>query len=77
MSQESNPAVRDAESHWSHPDPASQPPRDVLIGIGRMVMEARAKLGCRADSESVTRELQSRGMEVTREQVAQFWDRTC
>ena len=60
--------------HWGTKDPAGEPNRDLVIGVGRMVMEARTRLGDAATPEAVLAELQGRGVEVTAEQVRRQWD---
>jgi hypothetical protein len=61
-------------SHWGTRDPAAEPDRDVVIGVGRMVTECRTRLGERCTQADVLRELQARGLEVDENQVRQFWD---
>ena len=66
-------AVTNPERHWNHMDPDAQPPRDEVIGVGRMVQEARARLGLGTSREAVLADLLGRGLHVTAEQVGQFW----
>jgi hypothetical protein len=71
MPENSDP--RPAE-HWGTRDPAGEPDRDLVIGVGRMVMEARTRLGDGATPADVLRELQARGVEVTADDVGRFWE---
>jgi hypothetical protein len=61
-------------AHWGTKDPAGEPPRDLVIGVGRMVQECRTRLGEGCGPDDVRRELQARGVEVSAEQVRQFWE---
>ena len=63
-----------AAGHWGTHDPAGEPDRDLVIGVGRMVLEARTRMGAACTPEEVLAELRARGVEVTEDQVRQFWD---
>lgn len=65
----------DTTAHWGTRDPAGEPDRDLVIGVGRMVMECRARLGDRCGPAEVLKELTARGVEVTEEQVRAAWDK--
>ena len=62
------------ESHWTHADPAGQPPRDVVLSVKQMVREARNRLGAAATPEQVAAELKARGVEATADAVRGVWD---
>jgi hypothetical protein len=61
------------ESHWYPSHPEEQPPRDQVLSLWRLVQEARTRLGHDADAEAVWRDLNARGIAVTREEVAREW----
>ncbi len=61
-------------AHWGTKDPAGEPNRDLVIGVGRMVMECRTRLGDGCTPADVLRELQARGVEATDAQVRAMWD---
>jgi hypothetical protein len=60
-------------AHWGTHDPANEPDRDLVIGVGRMVTECRTRLGDRCGPADVLKELQARGVEVTEDDVRKFW----
>ncbi|MBA4062687.1 MAG: hypothetical protein C0501_03075 [Isosphaera sp.] len=62
------------ESHWTHADPAGQPPRDQVISLKRMVTEARTRLGAGVTPEQVAAELRARGIDTTADAVRGVWD---
>jgi hypothetical protein len=64
------------ESHWYPSDPAAQPVRDQVLSLYRLVQESRARLGPHADPEDVWRDLNARGLSVSREEVAREWTAT-
>jgi hypothetical protein len=61
------------ESHWGPRDVEGQPPRDAVLGLGRMVIETRDRLGLTATPDAVVRDLRERGIGVTAEEVGRFW----
>ena len=60
-----------AENHWMTTDPEGQPPRDMVAGLGRMVIETRDRLGPTATPEVIAAELKERGVDTTAEAVRQ------
>ena len=64
-----------AAGHWYTHDMEHQPSRDEVIGLGRMVMESRARLGEEADVDTVISDLRNRGVQVSMEQVQYCWDK--
>lgn len=70
----SNPRRSPAEAHWGTRDPATQPSRDMVIGLPRMVLETRTRMGPDATPERVARELQDRGVDTTIDAVRNVWD---
>ena len=60
-------------NHWGTHDPASEPDRSQVAGIGRMVTEARDRMGPAATPEAVLAELTGRGMELTAGDVQKAW----
>ena len=65
-----------AAAHWYAGDMDQQPNRDDIIGLGRMVMESRGRLGDEADLDTVISDLRNRGVQVSMEQVQLCWDKT-
>jgi hypothetical protein len=61
------------EGHWTHADPAGQPPRDLVVSVKQMVAEARARLGAEATPEQVAAELAARGVQVNADAVRGVW----
>jgi len=65
-----DPGCGSPESHWGPRDVEHQPPRDLLLGLGRMVIETRDRLGPDATADEIARDLRARGISVTAEEVA-------
>ena len=66
------------ESHWGTHDPAAEPPRDVVLGVGRLVQEAKTRLGPTATPDEVHAELVARGVMIDRAAVERcFADPYC
>ena len=63
-------------SHWGTRDPAGEPARPEAAGIGRLIMEARGRLGPDAVPEDIVEELRAAGVEVTETKVRELWDKT-
>lgn len=61
-------------AHWGATDPASQPDRDAVLSLPRMVLEARLRLGPDVTPEQVAEELRGRGVDTTVEAVRDVWD---
>jgi hypothetical protein len=61
------------DQNKTHPNPA-QPPRQAGAGLPRMVLETRTRLGPSVTPEQVTKELQSKGVQTTLEDVRSVWD---
>jgi hypothetical protein len=62
------------ESHWAHSDVESQPPRDQVLSLRRLVQESRTRLGPAADPEAVLADLAKRGLDITRDDIRAVWD---
>jgi hypothetical protein len=62
------------ESHWYPSDVEHQPPLETVTSLRRLVQEARGRLGPGADIDTVLRDLRSRQLDVTREEVSHVWD---
>ena len=62
------------ECHWYPSDVENQPPRDLVLSVQRLVQEARGRLGPDADPDRVYADLQARGLDVSRSDVAHVWD---
>lgn len=60
------------ESHWGTCDPESQPPRDAVLGLQRLVVESWTRLGDAATPEAVTKDLKARGFDVAPAEVARI-----
>lgn len=68
------PNAGDPESHWSNSDPLAQPPQPMVLGLPRMVIEARTRLGPDATPERVAAELKAGGVDATADAIRQVWD---
>ncbi|MBX9626162.1 MAG: hypothetical protein K2X82_20355 [Gemmataceae bacterium] len=68
------PNPGDPEAHWTNPDPAAQPSGAMVMGLPRMVLESRTRMGPDATPEAVADELRAGGVETTAEAVRQVWD---
>lgn len=68
------PTVGDPEAHWSNVNPTAQPPRPMILGLPRLVIEAHARLGPDATPERIVEELKAGGVDTTAEAVRQVWD---
>ncbi len=64
-----------AAAHWGKLDPADTTNRDLVLGVPRMVTEARTRLGPDTTAEQVFEELKQRGLDVTLDDVKTGWDR--
>ena len=64
-----------AAAHWGKLDPADTTNRDLVLGVPRMVTEARGRLGPDSTAEQVLAELKARGLDVTLDDVKSGWDR--
>lgn len=69
-----DPDCGSPESHWGPRDVENQPPRDAVLGLGRMVIETRDRLGPSATPDAVVRDLRARGIGVTPEEVTRVWN---
>lgn len=65
-----------AGPHWGTIKPEEQPTRDQTAGLGRMVMEARNRLGPDATPEQVIAELKSAGVDASPTDIAHWFDET-
>lgn len=61
------------EGHWASHDPEGQPPRPAVLGLPRMVLESRLRLGPNATPTAVCREIQAAGLDVTESEVQTVW----
>jgi hypothetical protein len=57
------------ESHWGTRDPAAQPDQTPVLGLKRMVIEARDRLGTGATPEAIAAELKARGITAGTDEV--------
>jgi len=62
------------ESHWYPSDVERQPPLETVTSLRRLVQEAGGRLGPGADIDTVLRDLRSRKLDVTRDEVNRVWD---
>jgi hypothetical protein len=69
MSRNDGDPVGSPESHWGTKDPAAQPPRDAVLGLGRLVAEARGRLGADATPEAVAADLWARGVAADLDEI--------
>jgi hypothetical protein len=68
------PTPGSPEAHWGCCDPAAQPPQPLVLGLPRMVIEARTRLGPEATPERVAEELRAGGVETDADAIRQVWD---
>lgn len=61
------------EAHWSNADPAAQPSGAMVMGLPRMVIEARTRMGAAATPEKVAEELRAGGVDTTADAIRQVW----
>ena len=73
---DTEPTPGSPEEHWATRDPEHQPSRDEVLGLGRLVLEARDRLGPDATPERVAAELKARGIAADPAEVARWWPRT-
>lgn len=69
-----DPKPGSPEAHWSNTDPTDQPSGAMVMGLPRMVIEARARMGPEATPEKVAEELKAGGVDTTADAVRQLWD---
>lgn len=65
-----------AGPHWGTTHPEDQPSRDQAAGLGRMVLEARNRLGPQATPEQVIAELKSAGVDASPADIAHWFEET-
>ena len=58
------------ESHWACKDQESQPSREELMGLKRLVIETQSRLGPKATPESIAADLRARGVDADQAEVA-------
>lgn len=63
-----------SEGHWASRDPEAQPPRALVAGLGRQVLECKLRLGDEATPAVVVKELRAGGVEVSEEEVKRVWE---
>ncbi len=61
-------------AHWGTKHPEDQPPRNTVMGLGRMVQEAKDRLGPGATVEAVVQELKALGADVSAADVSRLID---
>jgi hypothetical protein len=66
------PAPGSPESHWGSRDPAHQPPRDAVLGLKRLVIETRDRLGPAATPEAIADDLRTRGVAADPAEIARY-----
>jgi hypothetical protein len=64
------PEPGSSESHWGSRDPENQPCRDELMGLKRLVIETRSRLGEGATPEAIADDLRARGITADPAEVA-------
>lgn len=67
------PVPGNPAAHWGTTDPESQPSRDQVMGLPRLVIETRARLGPTATPEQVLADLKARDIDTTLEEVRSLW----
>ena len=68
-----DPVPGNPAGHWGTSDPCAQPPRNLVLGLPRMVTEAVTRLGPGATPEQVLQDLRACGVEVTTDEVRKAW----
>ncbi|MBX9582999.1 MAG: hypothetical protein K2X87_22060 [Gemmataceae bacterium] len=69
-----DPKPGSPEAHWSNTDPTAQPPQPLVMGLPRLVLEARTRIGPDATPEQVAEELKAGGVDTDVESVRAVWD---
>ena len=69
-----DPKPGSPEAHWSNTDPTAQPSGAMVMGLPRMVLEARTRMGPDATPEQVAEELKAGGLDTDLESVRAVWD---
>ncbi len=72
--EKNRPGVGIPGERFAHENPEGQPCRETVVGLPRMVLEARTRLGPTATPEQVARELQNHGVDTTADIVRKVWD---
>lgn len=67
-------SVPSPESHWYTANPSEQPAGQQVMGLPRMVLDVRAKMGGNVTPEQVVSELQACGVNITVAEVEAVWD---
>lgn len=70
-----DPTIGAGEAHWGTKNPAGQPAQPQVLGLVRMVIEARDRLGKDATPERVADELRAGGVGASLEDVRTCWDK--
>lgn len=63
-------------AHWGTHHPEDQPARPAVAGLGRLVLEARNRLGPDATPEQVIAELRSGGVDASPDEIARWFEQT-
>lgn len=72
-----DPVPGNPAGHWGTRDPEAQPPRNLVLGLPRMVTETVTRLGPGCTPEQVCRELQAGGVEASPDEVRRAWPPDC
>lgn len=67
---------RPAAPHWGTDHPEDQPARPDVAGLGRLVLEARNRLGPKATPEQVIAELRSGGVNANPADIEHWFEQT-
>ena len=70
MARDIQPAPGSPESHWGSRDPERQPSREDVVGLRRLVIETRSRLGPDATAQAITDDLRARGVTADLAEVA-------
>ena len=65
-----DPECGSPESHWNARDIERQPSRDAVLGLRRLVIETRDRLGPTATPDAIAYDLRARGIAASAEEIA-------
>lgn len=70
MARDTQPVPGSPESHWASREPERQPSREEVMGLKRLVIETRSRLGPDATPQAIADDLQARGVAADPAEVA-------
>lgn len=70
MARDAHPVPSSPESHWGSREPEQQPSRDEVLGLKRLVIETRSRLGSDATPQAIADDLRARGITADPSEVA-------